>query len=303
MNPPMRVTITGATGFLGKALMARYAAEGAELRVLARRPPAGLPAGARFFTWDAIADEFPLAALEEVNAVIHLAGEPVAQRWTSEAKQRIRESRLHGTRRLVEALSTISRRPEVLVSASAVGYYGERGEQALTEDSKPGSGFLADTCAEWERTATVAESLGIRVVTPRIGIVLSPDGGALAQMLPPFRLGAGGRIASGRQWMSWIHRADLAALIAWCIAARQIRGPVNATAPNPVLNMDFTRELAGVLHRPALFPVPAFALRLLFGEMAEVLLGSQRVLPRKAIDANFAFRFGSLAPALADLLG
>ena len=299
----MRITITGATGFIGKALIARYAAESAELLVLARKQPAELPAGTRFFAWDAIADEFPLAALEEVNAVIHLAGEPVAQRWSPEAKRRIRESRLHGTRRLVEALSTISRRPEVLVSASAIGYYGSRGDQALAEDAKSGAGFLAETCVEWEKAAALAEALGIRVVTPRIGIVLSPEGGALAQMLPPFRLGAGGKLASGRQWMSWIHRADLVELIRWCAATPQIRGPVNATAPNPAVNTDFTHELAHALHRPALFPVPAFALRVMFGEMAEVLLSSQRVLPRKAIDQNFAFRFAALGPALSDLLG
>lgn len=303
MNGPMRVTITGATGFIGKALIDRYAAEGCELFVLARRQPPGLPTGARFFRWDAISDEFPLEALEESNAVIHLAGEPVAQRWTPEAKRRIRESRSHGTRRLVEALSTISRRPEVLVSASAIGYYGSRGDETLSEESKAGSGFLAETCIEWERAATLAESLGMRVVIPRIGIVLSPEGGALAQMLPPFRLGAGGRLASGRQWMSWIHRADLVELIRWCAATPPVRGPVNATAPNPKMNADFTRMLAQVLRRPALFPVPSFALHIMFGEMAEVLLGSQRVLPRKAIGSNFVFQFAELGPALADLLG
>lgn len=299
----MRVTITGATGFIGKALIDRYAAEGCELCVLARKQPAWLPAATHFFRWDAIGDEFPLEALEESNAVIHLAGEPVAQRWTPEVKHRIRESRLHGTRRLVEALSTISRRPEVLVSASAIGYYGSRGDEMLSEESKAGSGFLAETCIEWERAATLAESLGMRVVMPRIGVVLSPEGGALAQMLPPFRLGAGGKLASGRQWMSWIHRTDLIELIRWCVAAPPVGGAVNATAPNPEMNADFTRMLAQALHRPAVFPVPSFALRLMFGEMAEVLLGSQRVLPRKATGANFVFQFAELGPALADLFG
>lgn len=298
----MRVTITGATGFIGKALVARLATEGHQLSVLARKRPASLPAASSFHAWDAINDEFPLEALDGAQAVIHLAGEPVGQRWTVGVKRRIRESREQGTRRLVEALSTMSLRPEVLISASAIGYYGNRGDEELTEDSRPGSDFLARTCIEWEKAARLAESLGMRVVTARLGIVLSRDGGALAQMLPPFRAGAGGRIGSGQQWMSWIHLSDLIDLLRLALTETSLRGAVNLTAPNPARNVTFSRELGRALHRPSFLPVPGFALKLLFGEMAGVLLGGQRVIPKQALARGFRFRFPDLSPALADLL-
>jgi uncharacterized protein (TIGR01777 family) len=302
MNARMRVVITGATGFIGKALLQRFQNAAWEITAVARKQPADLPAGARFFPWDALSDEFPAPALDRAAAVIHLAGEPVAQRWNAGVKQRIRDSRVTGTRRLVEALSTQSVRPEVLVSASATGYYGDRADEPLPESAKPGKGFLADVSVEWEKTATLAEALGMRVVLARTGIVLSPQGGALAQMLPPFRLGAGGPLGSGKQWMSWIHLHDEVELLFWAATNTAVRGPLNLTAPNPVTNADFGHELGHAVHRPAVLPVPGIALKLMFGEMAEVLLGSQRVLPQKALSLGFSFRYPELAPALADLL-
>jgi uncharacterized protein (TIGR01777 family) len=206
-----------------------------------------------------------------------------------------------GTRNLVEALAALPRRPEALICASAIGYYGSRGDEVLTESSAPGSGFLPEVCVAWEREALAAEAFGIRVVRVRTGVVLDANGGALVRMLPPFRMGLGGRLGSGRQWMSWIHLEDLAALFQFAVES-QVRGPLNAVAPNPVTNSDFTRELAHALRRPAVFPVPEFALKMLFGEMADVLLASQRVAPAAAEAAGFRFRFPQLAPALESLL-
>ena len=214
---------------------------------------------------------------------------------------KLRGSRLQGTRNLVTALSTLSRRPAVLICASAIGIYGDRGDEVLTESSPAGTGFLADLCRDWEKQASLAEALGIRVVRLRTGIVLGADGGALQKMLPPFKAFVGGRLGSGRQWMSWIHVDDLVALIIHAIQ-KTVSGPLNGTAPNPVTNAAFTRELAAALGRPAVFPAPAFALKLMFGEMSEVLLGSQRVLPKAAEAAGFQFVFPDLAPALRNLL-
>jgi uncharacterized protein (TIGR01777 family) len=246
--------------------------------------------------------EPPADSLAGADAIVHLAGEPLAQRWTPEAKRRIRGSRVEGTRRLVEALPALPRRPAVLVCASAIGYYGSRGEEVLTESSAPGEGFLTELCLAWEKTAGLAEALDLRVVNLRNGIVLGPEGGALAKMLLPFRLGLGGRLGSGRQWMSWIHIDDLVGLIRLALERSELRGPINATAPNPVTNSEFTDTLAAVLYRPALLPVPAFALRALFGEMGEVMLGSQRVLPRVAESAGFQFQYPDLKQALEHLL-
>jgi uncharacterized protein (TIGR01777 family) len=245
--------------------------------------------------------EPPADALDGSDAVIHLAGEPVAQKWTPEVKQKIRDSRVLGTQHLIHGLSTLSRRPAVLVAASAIGIYGSRGDEVLTESSSAGAGFLADVCREWENEVDLAEALGIRVAKIRIGIVLDKNGGALAKMLPPFRAFAGGKMASGRQWMSWIHLQDLVSMM---IHAVEKPGPKvwNGTAPNPVPNAEFTRQLAAAVHRPALFPVPAAALKLIFGEMAQVLLSSQRVLPKAAETAGFRFQFPELGPALANLL-
>jgi uncharacterized protein (TIGR01777 family) len=279
----MRIAVTGAGGFIGGALVRCLSQDGHSAVAVAR----GVP---------------DPAVLEGADAIVHLAGEPVAQRWTAAAKQRIRASRVGGALRLVEALASLSNPPATLVSASAIGYYGSRGDEVLTESSPPGSDFLASVCAEWEDAAARAAQSGIRVVTVRIGMVLGPRGGALAKMLLPFRLGLGGRLGSGRQWMSWIHLDDLVALIRFALGEGSLTGPVNATAPEPVTNAEFTRELGRALGRPAVLPVPAFALRLLYGEMAEVLLSSQRVLPAAAQAAGFSFRHARLAPALRHLL-
>ena len=298
----MNITISGASGFIGRRLLKSLAKAGHSLHVLSRHAGTNLPAGVRISTWDPLQGPPPAGSLREADAIIHLAGEPVAQRWTAQAKRRIRESRVAGTRNLVEALVTLTQRPEALICAAAIGYYGSRGDEVLTESSAPGSGFLPEVCVAWEREAQAAEALGVRVVRVRMGLVLDAGGGALQRMLPPFRMGVGGRLGNGRQWMSWIHLEDLAALFQFAVES-QVRGPLNGVAPNPVTNSDFTRELARALGRPAVFPVPGFALRLLFGEMADVLLDSQRVAPGAPEAAGFRFRFPQLAQALAGLLG
>ena len=297
----MNIAITGASGLIGRRLMEMLSSRGHGLRVLGRHGGANLPPGVRLVVWDPENGEPPEDALRDTDAVVHLAGENVAQRWTEAAKRRIRESREMGTRRLVCALARLPRRPSALVCASAIGYYGSRGDEVLTESSAPGAGFLPDVCTAWEREAVAAEALGIRVVRVRIGILLDPRGGALRSMLPLFRLGAGGRLGDGRQWMSWIHRDDLAELFRFAIE-KPIRGPLNAVAPDAAVNSAFTRELARAVHRPAIFPAPKFALRLMFGEMSEILLGSQHVTPKAATAAGFVFRYPRLGPALADLL-
>ena len=281
----VNITVTGATGFIGNRLVQALLAAGHNIHALGRKQSTELPA----------------ESLTDADAVIHLAGEPVAQRWTREVKQRIRSSRVDGTRNLVNALARQSRRPQVMVCASAIGYYGSRGDEVLTETSSPGSDFLARVVVEWEQAAQQAEALGIRVVPLRFGVVLG-KGGALAKMLPPFRLGLGGRLASGRQWMSWIHVDDVIGLIRFALENSDIRGPMNATASQPVPNVEFTQQLATALHRPAIFPVPGFALKLLFGEMAQVILGSQRVVPQAAQSAGYRFEYPELRRALERLL-
>jgi uncharacterized protein len=293
----MRITLTGATGFIGARLCDSLRHAGHELSLLTRNPRGR----AGYAAWDPLAG--PPAELAAPEAVVHLAGEPVAQRWSPEVKRRIRDSRVLGTRHLVQALGALPVKPRVLVAASAIGYYGDRGDEVLTEDSTPGAGFLPETCVEWEREAQAAEALGIRVVRLRIGIVLGAGGGALAQMLPPFRICAGGRLGDGRQWMSWIHLADAAGLIQWAIGNDAVAGPLNLAAPAPARNAEFTAVLARVLKRPAIFAVPTLGLKLLFGEMARVLLESQRAEPRSALAAGYSFRFPELEPALRDLLG
>lgn len=297
----VNIAITGASGLIGRGLIKLLSSQGHTVLVLSRHGGTNLPPNVRLAVWDPEKGEPSEGALRDTDAVIHLAGENVAQRWTPDAKRRIRESRELGTRNLVCALARLARRPSVLVCASAVGYYGSRGDEALTESSPPGAGFLSEVCTAWEREAVAAEALGIRVVRVRTGVMLDARGGAFQRMLPPFRLGAGGKLGDGRQWMPWIHHQDLAELFRWA-AEKPIRGALNAVAPNPVTNADFTQELARALHRPAILPVPKFALRLMFGEMAEILLASQRVMPNAAIAAGFAFRFPRLGAALADLL-
>jgi uncharacterized protein (TIGR01777 family) len=298
----MNITVTGATGFIGARLVRKLPQSGHSVYALGRERSRILPAAVRFSPWNSTENEPPPESLAIADAVVHLAGEPVAQRWTPEAKQRIRSSRVDGTRNLVNALSKLSRRPSVLVCASAIGYYGSRGDEVLTETSSPGRDFLAQVVVDWEQAAQKAETFGIRVAPLRFGVVLGRDGGALAKMLPPFRLGLGGRLASGQQWMSWIHVDDVIGLIRFALENSTIHGPMNATAPQPITNVEFTKELATALHRPAILPVPSFALKFLFGEMAEVILGSQRVIPQAARSAGFQFEYPELRPALVRLL-
>ena len=239
--------------------------------------------------------------MADCDAVVHLAGEPVAQRWTAAARRRIRESREEGTRTLVATMR--NHPPNVLVSASAVGYYGSRGDEILTEQSPAAADFLGQVAAAWEREALEAEKLGTRVVRLRIAVVLGAGGGALAKMLLPFRLGVGGRLGNGRQWMSWIHIDDLCDLILFVLRESTLRGVLNATSPHPATNAEFTQALAHAVHRPAFLPVPAFALKLAMGEMSEVLLASQRAIPQAALRAGFEFRYPDLAGALLQICG
>jgi uncharacterized protein (TIGR01777 family) len=292
----MNILMTGATGFIARHLIPKLRASGHQLRTLGRRPLEGLS----FFEWNS-SREPPPDALESCGAVIHLAGETVAQRWTPEAKRRMRESRIEGTRHLVAALSKTGKKPPVLLSASAVGIYGSRGDELLTEESAHGSGFLAGLTEEWEAATRAAEPLGIRVVNLRFGLVLGRDGGALPKMLTPFRLGLGGKLASGRQWTPWVHIEDVADLIVFAIGNGELCGAVNVTAPNPVTNADFTRALAAALDRPGFMTVPAFALKLALGEMSEAVLSSTRVVPAAAQAAGFHFTYPELETALRDL--
>jgi uncharacterized protein (TIGR01777 family) len=297
----VNITVTGASGFIGRRLLKNLQAAGHQLHVLSRHAGTNLPPGTPLSAWDPTRGKPPEDALRTADVIVHLAGEPVAQRWTPTVKERIRDSRVAGTRNLVQGLAALAKKPQALICASAIGYYGSRGDELLRESSAPGTGFLPDVCVAWEREALAAEALGIRVARLRIGIVLEAHGGALKQMLPPFRMGAGGRLGDGRQWMSWIHLADLVALFQFAVE-NPVSGAFNGVAPNPVSNNDFTRELGKALHRPAIFPVPGFGLKVMFGEMAEVLLASQRVLPAAAQSQAFQFRFPELGGALADIL-
>jgi uncharacterized protein (TIGR01777 family) len=257
----------------------------------------------RAVRWDPAAEPAPLEALLGVDAVFNLAGEPVAEgRWTEDKKRRIRDSRVIGTRNLVAGLRALDRKPDVLVSASAVGYYGDRGDEELDETSPAGRGFLADVCTAWEREALAAEALGVRVVCVRIGIVLTPGGGALARMLTPFKLGAGGRLGSGKQWMPWIHIDDVVGMLVHASRTAAVRGAMNAVSPHPVTNADLTRALGHAVHRPAFLSVPRTALRIAFGEMSEIMMASQRALPRVAERTGYAFKHTQLDGALAAVM-
>lgn len=287
--------VSGATGALGRRLLSRIQG----VRVLSRSPErAARDLGVEAVRFDL---DTPLAAhaLEGVDAIVHLAGEPVAERWTDEKKRKIRDSRVIGTRRIVEAIANASSRPRVLVSASAVGIYGSRGDEELDESSAPGEGFLADVCRAWEAEAIAAEKLGVRVVRLRIGVVLAKGEGMLGRLVPLFRKGVGGRVGDGKQWLPWIAVDDIVGLIQHAIANERVTGAMNACAPNPVTNATFTKSLAHALHRPAILPAPVAALRLAFGEMSEVILASQRVLPRVAQETGYAFAYPNLDEALA----
>jgi uncharacterized protein (TIGR01777 family) len=299
----MTYLLTGATGFVGRRLAALLLAGGHSVSYLGRKRSPGFDSRAAFFLWENPEQTLPpLETVPRTDAVIHLAGEPVIQRWTVEAKRRIRSSRVAGTRNLVAAIGKLKHKPKVLVSASAVGYYGNRGGDLLTEASGPGSGFLADVCVEWEREADLAGILGLRVVHARIGIVLGPGGGALGQMLKPFQFGLGGRLGNGRQWMPWIHRDDLARMFQFAVENETVSGAWNGTAPEPVKNAVFTETLARALGRPAMLPVPKFAIRLAFGEMGNVLFDSIRAVPAAPEKAGFSFEYRELEPALRAVL-
>jgi hypothetical protein len=255
------------------------------------------------FDWSPQLGPPPAQAFERVDRVVHLAGESIIGRWTSAKKKRLRESRIVGTRHLVETLVSLPRPPSVLVSASAVGYYGSQGDRKLDETAGPGDDFLAGLCCEWEAAAAAAREAGIRVVIPRFGLVLGREGGALAKMLTPFKLGIGGVLGNGQQWMSWIHITDLVKLILFLLEHETLSGPVNATAPSPVTNQQLTKSLGEQLGRPTLLPAPAFMLRIVLGPFTSVLLASQRVVPAIAQEAGFEFQFSEIQAALADLVG
>jgi hypothetical protein len=297
----MKIAVTGGTGFIGTPLCRLLLQQGHEVAVATRRPHEAPPApGVRLVGWDGPAWR---QTIGEAGAVVNLAGEPIAgRRWSPRQKARIRESRVGTTRAIVDAIAASPRRPAVLVSGSAVGYYGARGDERLSEQDAGGTGFLADACREWEAEARRAEALGVRVVRVRTGIVLGPGGGALAKMVPPFRAYVGGPLGSGRQWMSWVHRDDVIGLIAWALASPHVQGAVNATAPEPVTMRDFCATLGQALQRPSWAPVPGPVLRLVLGEMAGMLLTGQRVVPAAAQRAGYRFIAPALLPAIASSL-
>jgi len=302
----MHVVVTGATGFVGRSLVRELLAAGHSVTALTRdveRAERALPARCRALGWDPEGALDP-NTLRGVQAVVHLAGEGIAdRRWTAARKRALRDSRVLTSDAVVRALRQLepAHRPRVLVSASAIGWYSDRGDSVLDEASAPGSGFLADLCREWETAVFAARELEVRTVAVRIGVVLGREGGALRPLLPLFRLGLGGRLGSGRQWFSWIHLQDLVGVLRVAIENPDVSGVINGVAPEPVTNAAFTAELGRALHRPALLPVPAVVLRLALGEMSTVLLGSQRVLPRRAEQLGFTFRHPTLRRALADL--
>jgi uncharacterized protein (TIGR01777 family) len=298
----MRVLISGATGLVGTALGQALRVEGHAVGQLVRT---GGTARAGDVRWDPAARSVDEAAMEGANAVVCLSGAGIGDgRWTSERKKVLRTSRVDTTRVLVDALGQMKRKPRVFIGASAIGYYGDCGDEILTESSTAGNDFLAQLARDWEAEAMRAEPSGIRTVIVRFGVILSAKGGALIRILTPFKLGVGGRLGSGKQWMSWIALDDAVGIIRAAIANEGIRGPVNVVAPNPVRNADFTRVLAKELHRPAIFPAPAFVLRMALGEMADgLLLSSQHVRPERMVAAGYNYRFGDLEAALRSILG
>jgi uncharacterized protein len=300
----MKVLVTGSTGLVGSALVPFLTKSGHHVTRLVRSRTGGPLKDTQVIEWDPVAGRLDKLALEGVEGVVHLAGENIAaRRWTAEQKARIRESRVAGTRLLADTLARMSRPPKVLICASAIGYYGNRGDQRLTEESSSGGDFLAEVSREWEAAAKPTADKGVRVVYLRIGLVLSPAGGALGKMLTPFRMGVGGVIGSGEQYMSWVAIDDLIGIIQHGLARDGLRGPVNAVSPNSVTNREFTKTLGKVLGRPTIFPLPEFAARLAFGEMADaLLLSSTRVEPQRLLASGYAFLYPTLEGALRHLL-
>jgi len=297
-----RILVSGASGPIGTALLPTLSANGAHVTRLIRAESPSPAHDEQSIRWDP-ANPFVGDVLSGFDAVIHLAGESIVGRWTETKKKNIRDSRVMGTQHLAQALAQAKDKPQMLICSSAIGYYGDRGDEVLTEHSTPGSGFLPEVCQQWEAATRPAADAGIPTVLIRTGIVLSPKGGALGKMLPPFKMGVGGRIGDGQQWMSWIDVQDMVGAIHHILKSDLLNGPVNMVAPKPVTNAEFTQTLAGVLSRPAIFPVPAFAVKALFGEMGEtVLLGSQRVEPTQLVSSGYPFRFRTLRASLENTL-
>jgi uncharacterized protein (TIGR01777 family) len=297
----MKIAVTGATGLIGSTLCERLRKEGNEVLVISRRK--GLSSPYAVVPWDPKDGELDARRLEGIDALVHLAGESIAKRWTPAQKERIRASRVEGTRLLVDGLRKLSKPPSVMVGSSAVGFYGNRGDEDLDETSGPGRGYLTEICQAWEAETARASELGTRVVSLRTGIVLSTKGGALAQMLLPFKLGLGGPVGSGKQWMSWIHIDDVVGGFRFALQQAKLSGVANLTAPRPARNAEFTKALGRALGRPAFLPAPGFALKLIFGEMAQhLLLDGQKVLPRRLEGAGYRFQHTDLDEALSDVL-
>jgi len=303
----MKVMITGATGFIGKELIKKLNEKGHEIVVLTRNSEAAkfnIPVDCELITWNPAVKSLSPSALKGVEAVINLAGEGIAdERWSSERKRDLIKSRILSTRRLVDAMTCMDNKPKVFLSASAIGFYGDRTDNILNEVESKGHGFLSDVCQIWEDEAFRANDLGIRTAVYRIGMVLGHDGGALNKILPPFKLGVGGNLGNGSQWMSWIHIKDLANMMIYAIENPNINGIYNAVSPNPVTNRDFTKILGKVLKRPTLLPVPKFILKIALGELSELLLGSQRVSAQKITDEGFRFDYAGLNSALQEVCG
>jgi uncharacterized protein len=304
----MRVTVTGASGLIGPALVDALADRGEEVTVLSRDPARAarrLPKASLREAWQPDREPAPARALAGRDAVVHLAGEPIAQRWSGRVRRAIRDSRVAGTENLIAGLGACpaGERPRVLLSGSAVGYYGARGEEPVDEEAPPGGDFLAQVCVAWEQRAQLAQRLDMRVVRLRTGVVLDPAGGALGKMLPPFKLGIGGPVAGGRQYVSWIHVADLIGIVLTALTDERWSSAINATAPEPATNSELSTVLGRLLHRPAVMPVPALALRLLYGEMAQIVTSGARVLPAKALVLGYEFAHPSLEEALRSALG
>ncbi|HEU4477037.1 MAG TPA: TIGR01777 family oxidoreductase [Pyrinomonadaceae bacterium] len=296
----MRILISGSHGLVGEALIRALKTGGHEIYRLVRHAPNSESE----IEWSPDRYSIAISRIEGFDAVYHLAGESIASgRWNEEKKKKIRESRTKGTKLLADALANLAQPPKTLISASAIGYYGDRGDELLNETSPPGKDFLADVCVEWEKATDHAKEKGVRVVNTRFGIILDKEGGALAKMLPPFRMGIGGRIGDGKQWMSWIALDDVIGALQFALTNDGLTGPVNFVAPNPVTNAKFTKALGRALSRPTFFPIPAFGVRLAFGEMADaLLLSSQRVRPAKLADSNYQFAFTNLESALRSVL-